>query len=392
MAIRPSGQEVLIMTTVTLSNVSLKSKNSRKNSHKTIIDQLNLNIKSGEFLCVFGASGCGKSSLLKIIAGLFKPDAGEVFFDNNEVTHSSTSERNLGMVFQDFALYPHMNVYENIAFPLKIKKVSPSQIAKDVSRLSEQLQIAEKLDHFPNQLSHGEQQRVAIARALIKKPAVFLLDEPLSNLDQKLKQQLLVDLKLHHRKFGCTSLYVTHDTGEAMALADTVVILKNGKIIQQAPPIEIYEFPCNQFVAESFGFQKINLIPATFIEQQGDIALIDLFGYRQSVKVDASRLEKGAQVKLGFRAESVFLGSDDDLLVQVKQLQYLGHTTYVQAKLDNSNTLLEFLLPGTIKLKEGEAINFMLPPERLHLFDVSGESLPRNVSLDDLTTPPEFLI
>lgn len=380
------------MTTVTLSNVSLNSKNTRKNSHKVIINQLNLNIRSGEFLCVFGASGCGKSSLLKVIAGLYAPDSGSVYFDQNDVTHSPTRERNLGMVFQDFALYPHMNVFDNIAFPLKIKKVSPSQIANHVSRLSEQLQITDKLDYFPNQLSHGEQQRVAMARALIKKPAVFLLDEPFSNLDQKLKQQLLIDLKSHHKQSGCTSLYVTHDTGEAMALADTVVILEKGQIIQQAPPIEIYEFPRNQFVAESFGFQKINLIPATFIEQQGNFALVDLFGHRQKVKVDAARLTKGEQVKLGFRAESVFIGSDDDMLVRVKQLQYLGHTTYIQAQLDNSHTLLEFLIPGTIKLKEGEAIHFMLPPERLHLFDLSGKSLVRNVSLDDLTTPPEYLI
>ncbi|WP_017444499.1 ABC transporter ATP-binding protein [Gayadomonas joobiniege] len=376
--------------------VSLKQINKKHpaadSSRKMLLNNISLTVDSGEFLCILGPSGCGKSTLLNIIAGLVEADSGCLYFNNQDISQTPTSQRNISMIFQDYALYQHMNVFNNIAFPLQVRGENESEIARQVIQISKQLQIEDKLERYPTQLSTGEQQRVAMARGLIKKPGVFLLDEPFSNLDQKLKQQMLLEVKRHHKLNQCTSIFVTHEADEVMALADRVVLMREGEIIQVDTPLALYEFPCNQFAAEAFGQHQINLLKVTFIKQQGQHAQISLNGFLILIRVDASNISPGSLLTLGFRAESIFVGSDDDPLVWIKNVQYQGHLTYIHATLDGSDERLEFSIPGSIKVQEGSALNLKILAEKAHLFTQDGKSLPRTVTMEEVTTPAEMLI
>jgi multiple sugar transport system ATP-binding protein len=244
--------------------VLLKKVSKIYNNKTTIIKDLDLDINPGEFVVFVGPSGCGKSTLLRMIAGLEELSGGEIEIDDKLVSDLPPSKRSIAMVFQSYALYPHMNVYKNMAFSLKMAKVDTSEIEKKVQKVAEILQLDKLLKRLPKQLSGGQRQRVAIGRAIVRDPKVFLFDEPLSNLDASLRTQTRIEIERLHKKLGATMIYVTHDQLEAMTLADRVVVLNGGKIEQFDTPTNLYHKPKNLFVAGFMGALKMNFIKTTY--------------------------------------------------------------------------------------------------------------------------------
>ncbi|MEM1610384.1 MAG: ABC transporter ATP-binding protein [Sulfolobales archaeon] len=273
------------------------------------VDNISLDVRKGEFLVLLGPSGCGKSTTLRIIAGLEKPDSGRVYIDGVDVTDLPPRERNIAMVFQNYALYPHMKVFDNIAFPLKLKRLPKEEIRKRVKMIAEMLKIEDLLDRYPRQLSGGQQQRVALARALVKEPRVFLLDEPLSNLDAKLRLYMRVELRALQKKTGITTIYVTHDQAEAMSMGDRLAVMNAGRIIQVGTPDEVYSSPEDLFVAGFLGSPPMNLFEAK-VEALG--SSIILYSEGITIKLEKSfiknpALTKYSKVIVGIRPEKIFL-------------------------------------------------------------------------------------
>ena len=245
---------------------------TKRYGKKTVLDNISFTVEQGEFCILLGPSGCGKSTILRTIAGLNEPTGGSIHIGSREVTELSPADRDVAMVFQNYALYPHMNVYENLAFPLKIRKVEKEKIAPMVREAAALLGIGDLLDRMPRELSGGQQQRVAIGRAIVRKPRVFLFDEPLSNLDAKLRAEMRVELANLHRRLGITMVYVTHDQVEAMTLGSRIIILEEGIIQQVGTPAEVYDTPANLFVASFIGIPSINLMEGTI--EKGDRGIV----------------------------------------------------------------------------------------------------------------------
>jgi len=238
----------------------LQIQNIAKEFGKTsVLVNLSLGVKSGEFIVVLGASGCGKSTLLNIIAGLETPTSGQILLDDNDITHADPAKRDIAFVFQSYALYPHLNVYDNISFSLKLRKTTKAEMDRRVLEVAEKLQLENLLNRMPSQLSGGQRQRVAMGRAIIRKPKVFLFDEPLSNLDVALRIRMRMELLSLHRNQHAISVYVTHDQHEAMTMADRIIVMNQGRVEQMGTPADIYNKPANLFVAEFIGYPKINL-------------------------------------------------------------------------------------------------------------------------------------
>lgn len=247
--------------------VRLEKLSKRYGAH-AILDAVSITIDSGDFMVVVGPSGCGKSTLLRLVAGLEQPSAGQILINDRCVNSIAPAKRDMAMVFQSYALYPHMSVYENMAYALKIQKISKKEIQQRVQNASALLQIENLMDRKPSELSGGQKQRVAMGRAMVRSPAVFLFDEPLSNLDAKLRGEMRYEIKKLHQKLKTTFLYVTHDQTEAMTMADKVLILNNGKIEQIGTPTEVYQTPASLFVASFIGHYPINTISATLDANQ----------------------------------------------------------------------------------------------------------------------------
>ena len=291
----------------------------------TAVDDVTLEVQAGEFVCLLGPSGCGKTTLLRIIAGLETPTAGEVFVGGVRVTDLPPNARDTAMVFQSYALFPHLDVFENVAFGLRVRRVTEPEIAKRVAAALHLVGLTGLERRSPDQLSGGQQQRVALARALVTQPRVLLLDEPLSNLDAKLREQMRVELRRIQRQLGITAIYVTHDQVEAMTLADRIVVLDRGRIQQVAPPAELYARPANSFVAEFVG--KVNLLEGRVIEATEDGYRIALDGLEATVAVpspDREPLAPGARVRVVVRPETVHLGRDGTYRGVVRSAIYLG--------------------------------------------------------------------
>ncbi len=304
-----------------MSNVILKNVRKTYDNNKTVINNVNLEIKDKEFVVLVGASGCGKSTLLRMIAGLEDITSGEIFIGDKKVNNVAPKDRDIAFVFQSYALYPHMTVRENIAFGLKMRKVPKAEIEKKVKEAAEILDLGEYLDRKPKQLSGGQRQRVALGRAIVRNPKVFLMDEPLSNLDAKLRVQMRSEIKKLHEKLQTTFIYVTHDQTEALTMGDRIVVLNNGDIQQVDTPDNIYNNPQNTFVAGFIGSPQINFIegrdlglnedilyavrPEKIINPQGDIKL--------TVNVEISEMlgsEKIAYFDIGKRKCCAKLPSD----------------------------------------------------------------------------------
>jgi len=341
-----------------------------------VLKGIDLEIADGEFVVFVGPSGCGKSTLLRTIAGLEEATGGEIVIAGRTVNDLSPSERGIAMVFQSYALYPHMSVYENMAFGLKLAKADKAEIDRRVRAAAETLNIADYLDRKPKALSGGQRQRVAIGRAIVREPAVFLFDEPLSNLDAALRVRMRYEFASLHERLGTTMIYVTHDQVEAMTLADRIVVLNGGVIEQVGAPMELYERPCNLFVAEFIGSPKMNLVPAEFVAATAQGATVrTAAGDVLAVAVDVSGARPGDAVTLGVRPEHLALDGAGGVAARVTFAETLGHATFAYA--DYGGTALTVQLPGDLRPAAGDTLRLSVPAGQAHLFDAFGAAFPR---------------
>ncbi|HIP56630.1 MAG TPA: ABC transporter ATP-binding protein [Ignisphaera aggregans] len=336
------------------------------------VEDFNLLIRDGEFVTLLGPSGCGKSTTLLMIAGIYKPTKGRIYFDDQDVTDLPPKDRNVGMVFQSYALYPHMTVYENIAFPLRLKKMPKNEIDRKVREIAKFLKIDHLLDRKPAQLSGGQQQRVALARALVKEPDVLLLDEPLSNLDALLRVYMRAELKRLQKELKVTTVYVTHDQVEALSMSDRIVVMNEGRIQQVGTPDEIYSHPANTFVASFIGTPPMNLIPCTYQEtEQGPILKCPGFVYQlppKAAEVMASR--SSDEVYLGIRPEDIEIveGGARHAEAVVLVVEPLGKDLIVTASLGD-DCVIKIATSPTKLLASGQSIGLRFRENRIHVFD-----------------------
>lgn len=339
-----------------------------------VIHDIQLQVQSGHFVVFVGPSGCGKSTLLRIIAGLEEVTSGTVEIDGQVVNHMAASERGLAMVFQSYALYPHMTVYQNMAFGLENAKLPKAEIEQRVQSAAEMLQIQEYLQRKPKALSGGQRQRVAIGRAIVRDPKAFLFDEPLSNLDAELRVAMRKELAALHAKLGGTMIYVTHDQTEAMTLADQIVVLQKGRIEQQGSPLDLYNQPKNLFVAGFIGSPKMNFLP--FTTQRAPDSDVLISGSSRIALSPQPNLRNQLSGTLGIRPEHLELASEDqaDLSVQVELTEQLGGETYLYCKTAEQEGLT-IHQPGQLPIRKGETLHLQLNRSQLHLFDAEGQTL-----------------
>ena len=303
-----------------------------------VIKKFNLEINDGEFTVLVGPSGCGKSTLLRMISGLEKIDKGTILLNKNIINDLLPSKRDMAMVFQSYALYPHMNVYENMSFGLKMEKISKNNIQKKVNQAAKILKIKHLLDRKPGQLSGGQRQRVAIGRAISRNPKIFLFDEPLSNLDAALRSEMRVEISKLHKKIKTNMIYVTHDQVEAMTLADKMVILNEGRIEQVGSPDEIYNFPNNLFVAEFIGTPKMNIIKINK-DQIINSNTIELF----KNKITFENFEFKDEIYLGVRPENISIKDDHEIKLDVKVdlIENLGFEKIIYTKISGNEIIIK---------------------------------------------------
>ena len=334
-----------------------------------VINGVDLSIKKGEFVVFVGPSGCGKSTLLRIIAGLEDATSGSVLIDSEDVTGNLPSERSLAMVFQSYALYPHMNVQENIGFALKTAGVDKKIIEKKVVETANILELNALLKRLPKQLSGGQRQRVAIGRAIIREPKGFLFDEPLSNLDAALRVNMRLEISRLHKKLGITTIYVTHDQIEAMTLADRIVVLNKGEVVQEGTPQKLYNQPNSLFVAEFIGSPKMNVIPC--YSQEGNIIL-------QLEKKSKTKIKSPQQkiAKIGVRAESISVTelNKADLSGELVLCEYLGSEQFAYVDCGN-DILITVRIEPKVKLIIGSRIGLIFNPDSVHFFSESGQRI-----------------
>ncbi|MGO4525064.1 ABC transporter ATP-binding protein [Microvirga sp. 2MCAF35] len=341
-----------------------------------VIHGVDLAIRDGEFVVFVGPSGCGKSTLLRLIAGLEDITAGDLFIGGERVNDLVPAKRGIAMVFQSYALYPHMNVYDNMAFGLELAKSSKGQIDAKVREAARMLQIDTLLDRKPRQLSGGQRQRVAIGRAIVRDPKVFLFDEPLSNLDAALRVQTRIEIAKLHSDTGATMIYVTHDQVEAMTLADRIVVLNGGRIEQVGTPLELYHRPANLFVAGFIGSPQMNFIECQVAGVGPDEVLVGLpNGGTLSVPAAPESVQPGEAVTLGVRPDHMRVSAQGSLTGRVELVEELGenHLLYVDIGQGRRLTVRE---PGDARHEVGSTIGLDLAPESCHLFKRSGEALP----------------
>jgi multiple sugar transport system ATP-binding protein len=364
------------MTQVNLSNV-IKDYGKQRAVHG-----IDLEIADGEFVVLVGPSGCGKSTTLRMIAGLEKISGGEISIGGNVVNDLPPRERNISMVFQNYALYPHMTVRENLGFSLKIAKAEPTAIDRAVDEAAGILGLGELMDRRPAELSGGQRQRVAMGRAIVRHPDVFLFDEPLSNLDAKLRTQMRVEIKKLHQKVGNTIIYVTHDQIEAMTLADRIVLMRDGHIEQVGTPLELFNAPVNTFVASFIGSPPMNLIDGV-ISGSDTIQLAG--GISVPVPVNArGKVDNGQEVKFGFRADNLMpvghsieeKGEKADLELTVLLTEPLGTETILFTNVAGTEVHAKMLNPRPVK--PGETLKFQLMLDKCHLFDAASTNAIRN--------------
>ncbi|HEV2673191.1 MAG TPA: sn-glycerol-3-phosphate ABC transporter ATP-binding protein UgpC [Aliidongia sp.] len=339
-----------------------------------IIHGVDIDIKDGEFVVLVGPSGCGKSTLLRMIAGLEQISGGEISIGGTVVNTLQPKERDIAMVFQNYALYPHMTVYDNMAFSMKLRNASKAEIDQRVDKAGEILGLKPYLDRYPRQLSGGQRQRVAMGRAIVRDPQVFLFDEPLSNLDAKLRVQMRTEIKALHQRLRTTSIYVTHDQVEAMTMADRIVVMHDGIVEQIGSPLELYDFPANQFVAGFIGSPSMNFLPGTLRRAQGE-AWVD---GPQDVRLPLPPLgggRDGQQVVYGIRPEHLTLDAAGVPAV-VSVVEPTGADTFVYAEIGGVPICTTF--DERHSFSPGEAIALVPRLDAVHLFDAaSGAKIAR---------------
>ena len=351
----------------------LELKGVRK-SFQTVeaIRGVDLTVKSGSFTVFVGPSGCGKSTLLRMIAGLEDVTAGEIRLDGQRCEHLLPSSRGMAMVFQSYALYPHMSVRDNLRFGLVCQKVPKREIAERIARAADILQIAHLLDRQPSQLSGGQSQRVAIGRAIVKEPKAFLFDEPLSNLDAELRVKMRSEIAALHRRLGATMVYVTHDQVEAMTMADTIVVLREGMIEQIGSPIDLYSRPRNRFVASFLGAPQMNMFDAAPVEVDG--AKIALAVDRGRVRIDGRVPAPRDVATVGIRPEHLALNDSGILSARVEAHELLGAETILYGLLESGERIV-VSMRGLVRVRAGDLVRFGIDAENVHLFDKEGNAL-----------------
>ena len=347
-----------------------------------VLKGIDLTTEDGEFLVLVGPSGCGKSTLLRAIAGLEDLDAGDLTIGGVRMNDAAPSARGIAMVFQSYALYPHMTIAQNMGFALKLAKMPRAQVDAAVAGAAETLGIAHLLDRKPAALSGGQRQRVAIGRAIVRKPDVFLFDEPLSNLDAGLRVRMRYEFAALHRTLGTTMIYVTHDQAEAMTLADRIVVLNGGRIEQVGAPMDLYDAPANQFVAGFIGSPRMNFLPGTLVSaSDGGGAIVDVAGVRFTAMVDATVGRPGDAVTIGVRPERVTPGTGANALpVRVRFVEALGNASFIHLERDGTDEPMIRQGSGAEGDVVGAALSVVLPAEHLHLFDSDGRAFPRRTS------------
>ena len=364
---------------MTSSAVQLAGVGKAFGGHR-VIDNVSLDVAPGELVVFVGPSGCGKSTLLRLIAGLESPDEGRLFIGGRDVTDVHPSERGIAMVFQSYALYPHMTVAENMGFGLKIRGLPKAEIAAKVASAAAILQLDKLLDRKPKALSGGQRQRVAIGRAIVREPQVFLFDEPLSNLDAALRGQMRIELARLHAKLGATMVYVTHDQVEAMTLASKIVVLNRGKVEQVGAPLELYRRPANRFVAGFIGAPSMNFIDGELRERTGDTVRVTLpYGSLSLPRASGLAAEPGP-VSIGIRPEDLMLcGETAPNLVacgEVSLVERLGSEALAYVRIGGSDTdNLIVTLAGDAQIAMGAPVWLAANPDAVHLFDRDGTAI-----------------
>lgn len=343
-----------------MAQINLKSI-TKNYGNLEVIHGIDAHIKDGEFAVLVGPSGCGKSTLLRMLAGLEHITGGEISIGDVVVNDLLPKERNIAMVFQNYALYPHMTVAENMAFSLKLRKAPKEEISQKVSHAAEILGLESLLDRHPRALSGGQRQRVAMGRAIVRDPEVFLFDEPLSNLDAKLRVQMRTEIKALHQKLKSTIVYVTHDQIEAMTMADKIIVLHDGNIAQVGTPLELYDHPINRFVATFIGSPSMNIIPAE-VADANTIRLND-----GQIVALTTHQEIGRKILLGIRPEHLSVASEGPTLdVKIRVLEPTGAETHVTC--DGPGATVLAALRDRTDARVGDTLRLNLPIDRCHIF------------------------
>ncbi|MBZ9994148.1 ABC transporter ATP-binding protein [Mesorhizobium sp. BH1-1-4] len=354
-----------------MTAIELKSISKVFGSYTACRD-VNLAIAEGEFITLLGASGCGKTTTLNMVAGLEDVTSGDILMSGRRVNDLSPVQRDVAMVFQNYALYPHMNVARNIGFTLKMRGMDADSIRERVEKVASSLELSSMLDRLPSQLSGGQQQRVAIGRALVREPKIFLFDEPFSNLDASLRMKMRAEVKELHQRLGVTSIFVTHDQEEAMSISDRIAVMNQGRVEQLGTPEEIYSRPATRFVATFIGSPRMELAPGEIVSGAGGVAC-RIASVEFPFTAQSGTVAPGRQVDVGIRPEHVKLGGAG-MPATVRLVQPVGPTTHVTV--DWQGGTLVASIPGFVRLSPGASIHAAIDPDHLLVFDrQSGELL-----------------
>lgn len=353
-------------------SVSVKIENAVKQyGDFRAVDDVNVNIKEGEFFTLLGPSGCGKTTLLRMIAGFNSVDGGAIYFDDKRINDVPAHTRDIGMVFQNYAIFPHMTIFDNVAYGLKNRKVPKSEIKKRVEKTLEIVQISHLSDRMPSAMSGGQQQRVALARAIVIEPQILLMDEPLSNLDAKLRVQMRTMIKKLQRDLGITTIYVTHDQEEALAVSDRIAIMKDGKIIQLDSPEIVYKKPINDFVANFIGTSIF--IPGVVKEQNGEETVIQANDYSFRTQISKKAPEK---VKISVRPEQFLFGDKDGegITGTIQVAIFLGDYWYYEVELSGGQTIEvhEYTKDHESVRETGDQVKVLMDLRKINIFNSEG--------------------
>lgn len=360
-----------------MANVEFKN-GVKRYGDVTVIHGIDLKLDSGEFIVFVGPSGCGKSTLLRMIAGLEEMSDGEIHIGDRDVTDTAAVDRGIAMVFQSYALYPHMTVAQNMGFGLRMNGVDKKIINEKVLAAAKTLQLEQLLDRKPKNMSGGQRQRVAIGRAIVRDPDVFLFDEPLSNLDAELRVEMRLQIAHLHKQLGATMIYVTHDQVEAMTMADKIVVLRDGVIEQAGTPLELYHHPRNLFVAGFIGSPRMNFIGGKLVEGNASYARIELeVGNAITIPVDASQGTVGSKVTVGVRPEDLGKEQGDfSLKVEVDVAERLGSSTYLYGRCAGMDNFV-VQRSGLDASQSGDSVDIQVTQDDCHVFGENGLVFPR---------------
>ncbi|KAA3661326.1 MAG: ABC transporter ATP-binding protein [Chloroflexi bacterium] len=354
-----------------MANLKLNNVTKRFGKNVVAVNDLSLEVHDGEFLVLLGPSGCGKTTAMRMVAGLEEVTEGIITIDGEDITELPPRKRNISMIFQNYAVWPHMSVYDNIAYSLKLKKMDKNTIDTVVKEVADMTKIGDYLERFPSQLSGGQQQRVAVARAIAVKPKVFLMDEPLSNLDAKLRGSMRTELKAIHTKTDATTVFVTHDQSEAMSMADRIVVMKDGEIMQIGTPEDVYDRSANIFVADFIGTPPTNFMDADLTVSNGRSHLTNAhFKFELTGEV-AARLQahNKKHLVIGIRPENLALVDADNAIISAPCLVAEPQGSHQIVAIELDNKLMKIVSSPQPKIKSGEMIHLAFKQSEIHFFD-----------------------